>query len=158
MPPPTSPGPRVSSEGENTVLITLLSESQAQVGKEFVFLGPQLECKECRLKGICFNLEKGASYRVVAVRNQKHPCELNEGEVHVVEVERITRPAAVEKKYAVEGSKISFQPADCGQIGCPNYRRCNPVGMDAGAKVEIKTVGAKAECPLGQSRVLVDLL
>ncbi len=136
----------------------MLSESQAEVGREFVFLGPQFDCKECRLKGICFNLEKGAAYRVVAVRGQKHPCELNEGEVHVVEVERITRPIAVEKKFAMEGSKLAFQPAACGQLGCVHYLECNPVGLEPGDKVEIKTVGDKVDCAIGQSRILVKAL
>lgn len=140
------------------VLITLLSEPQAEVGKRFVFLGPVLECKECRLKGICFNLEKGATYEVVALRGQKHPCDANEGEVHVVEVERVARPAVVEKKFAVEGSKITFQPSKCDVLGCPHYKECNPEGLEEEMKVAITQVSDKVECAIGQSRTRVQIL
>ena len=62
-------------------LITLLSEPQAKVGGEFYFMGPLTDCKDCRLKGVCFNLEPGSRYRVVEVRSQRHACEECEGEV-----------------------------------------------------------------------------
>ena len=35
------------------VLITLLGEPQAEAGKEFYFIGPMNDCKECKLKGVC---------------------------------------------------------------------------------------------------------
>lgn len=81
-----------------------------------------------------------------------------EGLVHVVEVEKVSRKAVVEKKIAMEGSKISFQPSECGQVGCPHFYECNPTGVDAGTKVSIETVGEKAECPIGQSRTLVTIM
>ncbi|AGI47607.1 archaeal conserved hypothetical protein [Thermoplasmatales archaeon BRNA1] len=129
------------------------------VGKSFVYLGPDRECKFCQLKGICFNLEKGSMYRVKSLRKTTHQCEATEGTVHVVEVEKVSREAAVEKKYAIEGSTVTFACSGCGNIGCPSFKLCNPEGMeDEEIRVELLKVGEKIDCPIGESRNRVTIL
>ena len=140
------------------IQLTLVSEDLAKEENRFIYLGPQLECKGCKVKDICLNLEKGSEYRIKKLRKPTHDCDMIEGLVHVVEVEKVSRKAVVEKKIAIEGSKISFQPSECGQVGCPHFYECNPTGVDAGTKVSIETVGEKAECPIGQSRTLVTIM
>ncbi len=139
-------------------LITLVGEPQAKVGAEFYFIGPLSDCKECRLKGVCFNLEAGSRYRVVEVRSQRHPCEVSEGEVVAVEVEKVPTPAAVPKKGAMEGVTITFSEPNCQEIGCPNYWRCHPVGKREGQKYMVTRLGGDLDCPIGERMVDADLL
>ncbi len=138
-------------------LITLISEPQAKVGGEFYFLGPITECKDCRLKGVCFNLEPGSRYRVVKVRNQKHTCPECEGEVVAVEVEKVSTPTAVPKKGAIEGVTITYVGSRCDEISCPNFGLCHPVGKKDGQKYTIARLGSDLECPIGEKIVDADL-
>lgn len=139
-------------------LITLLSEPQAKVGGEFYFMGPNTDCKDCRLKGVCFNLETGSRYRVVEVRGQKHPCEACEGEVVAVEVEKVPTPAAVPKKGAMDGVTITYVESDCNIVSCPNYWMCHATGKKNGQKYTITRLGKDLECPAGEKMVDADLL
>ena len=98
-----------------------------------------------------------ARYRIVNVRKPEHECYLTEGKVRIVEVERMCRTVCVEKKYAIDGSLITFFPSECGQVGCPHYHKCNPDGIDRETKVKILSVNGKAECPIGQNRMVIEL-
>lgn len=138
-------------------VLTMVSEEQAKEGGTFVFMGEQIECTDCRYRNICLNLEKGAAYRILGIRPPVHECGLTGGNARVVQVERITRGAVVDKKYAIDGSLITFFPSECGQIGCEYYRFCNPDGIAKEEKVKIANVCKKAPCPIGQNRVLVNL-
>lgn len=140
------------------IQLTLVNEENAEEGRRFIYLGPQLLCKECKIKDICLNLDKGSEYRVKKVRKPVHDCALIDGPVRVVEVEKVPRSVAVEKKVALEGSKITFAPAGCGRVGCVHYRECNPDGLERKTKVTIEKVGDTAECPMGESRVVVTIL
>ena len=135
------------------VLITLVGESQAKIGRSFVYLGMMPECGECRLKGICSNLDEGYAYRITALRPQSHHCLSTDDDVHVVEVEKIYTEALVQKKTAIEGSMITFQSIDCKQTGCSNYCLCHPIGIRNGDKRHLTEVGKKAECPTGENLV-----
>ena len=140
-------------------LITLLGKSYAQVGKEFYFIGPLTECRDCRLKGVCFNLEPGAKYRVLEVRPQMHEChEFDGDEVIAVAVEKVPTPAAVPKKLAIDGSVITLQNPDCKNVGCENYMLCHAVGKKEGMKYSITAVRDDLECPIGEKMVSVDLV
>jgi uncharacterized protein (UPF0179 family) len=140
------------------VLITLLGEPQAEVGKEFYFVGPMNDCKECKLKGVCFNLEPGSKYRVVEIRPQSHEChEYLDDKVVAAVVEKIPTPAAVPKKQAIEGSMITYQESKCEQMDCPNYWLCHPPGKEAGAKYSVQAVNGDLDCPKGEKMVGVDL-
>ncbi|MGI6009038.1 MAG: UPF0179 family protein [Methanomethylophilus sp.] len=137
------------------ILLTLVSTEMAEEGRRFIYVGPELECRECKIKDICLNLEKGAEYRVKKVRRPVHDCPLTGERVQVVEVERVPRKASVETKYAMDGATVSFKAADCGRIGCEHYKECNPAGIDDGSKVTIEEMGEKADCPAGKLRTFV---
>ncbi|MBO4763248.1 MAG: UPF0179 family protein [Candidatus Methanomethylophilaceae archaeon] len=140
------------------VLITLLGEPQAEAGKEFYFIGPMNDCKECKLKGVCFNLEPGSRYKVVEIRPQSHEChEYLDDKVVAAVVEKIPTPAAVPKKQAIEGSMITYQESKCEQMDCPNYWLCHAPGKVAGAKYSVQAVSGDLDCPRGEKMVGVDL-
>ena len=138
-------------------VITMVGEDFAEVGKEFVFMGEQIECTACPFNKICLNLEKGQKYTVVNVRPPVHECGLTEGNVRVVEVRKAKRSVCVDKKYAIDGSFITFFPSNCGQPGCPHYHQCNPDGIDNEERVKIDVVEGKAECVIGQNRNVVTI-
>lgn len=139
-------------------LITLLGKAHAEVGSEFYFIGPLTECKDCRLKGVCFNLEPGAKYRVTEVRPQTHECHEYDGDAVVaVVVEKIVTPAAIPKKQAIEGSVITYQESKCDNIGCPNYALCHAPGKRDGMKYSVAAVRGDLECSRKEKMVSVDL-
>ena len=139
-------------------LITLLSEPQAKVGGEFYFMGPITGCKDCRLKGVCFNLEPGSRYRVVEVRNQRHSCQECESEVVAVVVEKVPTPGAIPKKGAMEGVTLTYAESKCPEVSCPNYWLCHAVGKRDGQKYTVVRLGKDLECPVGEKMVAADLL
>ncbi len=56
------------------VVITLIGEHQAKEGEQFVYRGPLTECRECKLKAVCFNLDPGSMYRIKKIRDVHHEC------------------------------------------------------------------------------------
>lgn len=139
------------------MLITLIGEAQAKVGNRFYYMGPLTECKECRLKGVCFNLESGHLYEVTALRDTEHDCEIHESKVRVVEVEKRPTAAAVSGKKAIDGSMITFEMPKCDLIGCENYWYCHPVGIKDGMKLSITDVIGDIDCPKDDKLALVRL-
>lgn len=139
-------------------VVTMLSESQAKVGNQFYFMGPQLECRECKLKAVCFNLEQGALYEVTGIRDQVHDCVFNEDKVRAVEIEKKARNATAPKRSTVEGSVITFQEPDCGRMDCINYRSCHPTAMESGKKYSVVGIDGSVDCPIGENLVHVRLI
>jgi len=139
------------------VLITLIGEAQAKVGNRFYYLGPLTECKDCRLKGVCFNLEPGHLYEVMGLRDAQHDCEIHESKVRAVEVNKIPVSAAIQNKKAIEGSVITFEAAKCDNIGCENYVYCCPYGIREGARFSISEVIGDIDCLIGEKKALVKL-
>lgn len=139
------------------VIVTLVGELQAREGMEFVYMGPLTECKECRLKAVCFNLDPGSTYRITAVRDVHHECRVHEEGVHVVEVEKIPMRCTVPSKYAIEGSVITFTNSRCDDVGCEHYRLCNPPGPVKNTKRRVLSVHGDVSCPRGQSLKEVEL-
>lgn len=133
------------------MLITLIGERQVKQGTEFVYRGPLTECKECKLKSVCFNLEQGRKYRIKGVRGVRHECKIHEGGVQVVEVESVPLTIAVNGKSAFEGSTIVFEFPDCGDVTCKEYRLCNPIALKSGGKAEILRVGKDLNCSRGHA-------
>ena len=119
------------------VVITLIGEHLAKAGEEFVYRGPLTECRDCKLKGVCFNLDAGGMYRIKNVREVKHECRIHEEGVRVVEVEKVPVKCALLQKYAMEGSTITFETVKCHTLGCPNYRTCHPVGLERNMKFRV---------------------
>ena len=140
------------------VLVTLIGDSHARIGNRFYYLGPTEECKECRLRNVCFNLDPGSLYEIVQMRDTWHDCLLREdGKVRVVVVEKVPFMAAVPKKQAIDGAAITFEPRACDNLGCPNRRYCCPVNAKEGEKRSITKVIENMDCPKGETLVLVKM-
>jgi len=133
------------------VLVTVVGERQCKKGFEFVFSGPLAECRECKVKTVCFHLEPNRLYRVTEVREVHHECNVHEEGVRVVEVEKLPTKTALNTKAAVEGSMVTFEETDCELIGCPNYRICRPVGAAEGMRFRIASVEGEIECQRGRN-------
>jgi uncharacterized protein (UPF0179 family) len=137
------------------VVVTLIGERQAKVGTEFVYRGPLTECKECKLKAICFNLEAGGRYRIKGRRDVHHECRIHEDGVRVVEVEKVPVKGAASKKYALEGSMVTIEEIRCRNLGCEKYRICHPLGVEKGSKAKIAKIVGDVNCSEGNKMVEV---
>jgi len=136
------------SWGDLITLVTLLGELLAREGNEFVY--PQQICKTCKVRTVCLNLEEGRRYRVISIRDIRHDCALHEdGFVRVVEVERAEIPTTMRKKAAIEGSTVSWERIDCGNMGCAEWWLCHPCGLSDGQKVKVVQVAEDIPCPEG---------
>jgi len=133
------------------VIVTLVGELQAKKNESFIYCGPISECRECKLKTVCFNLEVGKRYRVTSVRDVHHDCKIHQDGVRVVEVENTYIPAAVQSKMALEGASITFDVHNCENLSCTNYRLCNPFGVASGTKFKIVKVENEIDCEKGLS-------
>ena len=71
-------------------LVTLIGEKLAKENEEFIYIGPQNDCKNCKLKTVCFNLKQGGHYKITKVRDKRHSCSVHDGNAAVVEVQEIT--------------------------------------------------------------------
>src|SRR5437867_12331180 len=96
--------PLASSEAAVVVQITLVGERQADVGHEFVYRGPQPECKPCKVRSACLNQDLGRRYRITRVRDVSHPCLLNEERARVVEVEPIAPDCSASARAGIAGA------------------------------------------------------
>ncbi len=131
------------------VHVTLVGEGQAAAGREFVYRGPQPECRECKVKAACLNQEPGVRYRILAVRDVTHPCLLNEERARVVEVEPAPPECSVPARAAVEGAVLAYERLVCANAACVNFRTCHPVGIESGTRLTLLEVGRELTCPLG---------
>ena len=138
-------------------MITVIGERQAKVDGRFIYLGPLTECKECKLKGVCFNLDAGALYRIVEVRAVKHDCKVHEEGVRVVKVEKERMEGAIGKKGALEGTIITYEVIKCDNLGCENYHLCHLQGIDKGHKARIAMILGDLGCSEGKKLVRVVL-
>ncbi|RLE40347.1 hypothetical protein DRJ16_07235 [Candidatus Woesearchaeota archaeon] len=135
------------------VLLTVIGRRLAKPGMEFIFTGPNSNCKDCKVKTICFHLEQGAKYRVLRTREIVHDCPLHEENVVIVEVEETSREAVIPKKQAHEGTTITIELPKCNFRGCQHYTLCFPIGMESGLKRQVNAVSETVECAIGQDRV-----
>jgi uncharacterized protein (UPF0179 family) len=139
------------------VMLTVIGKKQAKEGMEFTFMGSISNCKDCKVRNICFHLEKGNKYRVVGLRNVLHECPMHEDGVMVVQVEEVLRNAVLPKKIALEGSTISYETPKCSHRGCEHYAACFLYGLEPGQKKKVAKVMDKVVCIIGQNRVKVML-
>jgi hypothetical protein len=136
-------------------MVTLIGEKIAKENEEFTYLGPNNDCKNCKLKTVCFNLKPGRRYKIKKVRDKRHNCNVHQGTVVVVEVEEIPIITAIDKKYS-EGSKLKIEKIDCDNIGCKNYYLCK-VKLQKDKKYTITKVYDDIDCPLGYTLKKVEL-
>ena len=139
------------------VLVTVVGEQQCKKGFDFVFGGPIADCRECKVKNVCFHLEQNRWYKVTEIRDVHHDCKIHEGGVRVVEVERMPTRAALAKESAHEGSMITFAESDCNRRGCRNFKICSPFGASEGMRFRIASVDEELECPRGRKLTVVSL-
>ena len=137
------------------VLVTVVGRLQCREGFEFVFGGPLAECRDCKVRNVCFHLEENRRYRVKGVRDVHHDCKIHEDGVRVVEVEKIPLRAAVPAKAALEGSMLTFEGVECKNLGCKNYRLCRPLGAPRGMRFKISSVEGDVDCEDGAALKLV---
>lgn len=112
------------------------------------------ECKKCRLKNTCLNLEPGRRYRVERIRSKDiHECFLHDSGVLAVDVSRAPITTTVESRKAVEGAKIMYEPVKCGKRECGVYETCHPEGLLKGDKCKIVEVleSLDSGCEAGNS-------
>jgi Uncharacterized protein conserved in archaea len=140
------------------VLLTLVGDDAVKEGHLFYFMGSQPECEDCKLKTICMSLEEGTLYKVIAVRKQTHDCALTEHKVRVTEIEKVPQDVLVPKKFAIEGSLMTFQEIDCKKLDCDNYLRCHPPGIKEGRKYSIVALEGNAKCQINEKLVHAKLM
>ncbi len=129
-------------------MITLIGEKLAKKGLEFQYIGPLMECRDCKLKNVCFNLDEGKWYRVTKVRDKEHKCKVHEGnKVVTVEVEEIPVPIAVDANTVVEGETIIYKRIKYRDYDCNgDYHLFHPVGLRDGMKIKIVKIEGDIKC------------
>jgi uncharacterized protein (UPF0179 family) len=136
-------------------LVTLIGEKLAEKGKEFVYIGPNKECKNCKLKTVCFNLKPGKKYKITNIRDKKHNCNIHEGTASVIEVQEQPIITCIDKKYD-ENSNSKIEKNNCGSIGCMYHDLCS-VNIEKGKKYKIIKIFEEIECPIGYKIQKVEL-
>lgn len=128
-------------------LVTLIGEKLAKKEIEFIYLGPNNECRNCKLKTVCFNLKPGRKYKITNVRDKRHNCNVHEGTTAVVEVQEMPIITAIDKKHS-EGAETKILGKECNSIGCINYELCN-VYLQKDKKYKITKIYESIDCPIG---------
>jgi len=128
-------------------LVTLIGEKLAIEDAEFVYLGPQNDCRNCKLKTVCFNLKPGRRYKITNIRDKRHSCNVHEGNAAVVEVQELPIYTSIDNKIS-EGTTTKIKKDNCGSIGCPNYDLCN-ISLSKDKKFKIVKIYEDIECPMG---------
>ncbi|MFQ5838051.1 MAG: UPF0179 family protein [Thermoplasmata archaeon] len=131
--------------------VSLIGERLAKQGTTFLFIGPQPECRECKLKGACLQLERGRVYQIIKTRDIHHGdgCRYHEDGVRVVEVEPATVKLSVKTTLAIEGSVVEYSRPVCFNHECQNYTVCHPPGLEDPTKVKVLKTFKVLDCPLG---------
>lgn len=128
--------------------VTLIGEKIAKKDLIFKYLGPEAECKNCKLKNVCFNLKIDRYYKIINVRDKKHNCKIHEGAVSVVEVEEQPIITTINKKIT-EGSTTIIEKEKCNNIGCEHYKICQDFKPRKDQKYKIKKIINSIDCPIG---------
>jgi len=94
---------------------------------------------------------------VIAIRDKAFSCKIHEEGVRVVEVVEPDLEVVIESRLAFPCGIIPYQPQECRQISCTNYKKCVPQGLKKGDKCKIVEVSGQVKCPLDRSLVLAML-
>jgi len=129
-------------------LVTLIGEKLAKEGEEFVYLGPNNECRNCKLKTVCFNLKTGRRYKIINIRDKRHSCAVHDGNAAVVEVQEMPIFAAVEKNLS-EGNTTKIEKKECRNIGCIYFELCNSIALQKDKNYKIISIYESIDCPIG---------
>lgn len=126
-------------------LVTIIGEQLAEKNNEFIFFGPLNECRNCKLKTVCFNLKPFHQYKIIDVRDKRHNCNVHEGSAVVVEVEEQPITTTVDKKIS-KGSIAQLEPRLCSQSFCDFYDPCTSPAIQKGKKYKIETIISDIDC------------
>ena len=129
-------------------LVTIIGEKLAEENKEFIYLGPNNDCRNCKLKTVCFNLKLGRHYKIIKIRDKRHSCNVHDGNAVIIEVQELPILTTVDKKFT-EGSKIKIEREKCGNIGCLYYDLCNDIAVSKDKTYKIIKVHESVNCPEG---------
>ena len=130
--------------------ITIVGEKLAKKDEEFIFIGPQNDCKNCKLKNICFNLKQYYQYKITNIRDKRHSCIVHAGDAIVVEVEEQPIETSIDKKYT-KGSVITYDDKECDEKLCANYDLCTNKALEPGKKYLITEILDVIPCSIGKS-------
>ena len=137
--------------------ITLIGERLAKKGVEFTYLGPLNNCKNCKLKNVCFNLKPGRNYEITNTRDKQHECDVHDGDIVVVEVKELPRFTAIDGGLS-EGAETIIEKKDCRNIGCSWFDICTTTTLQKDKKYTIKKIYEKIECPKGYDLVKAEIV
>ena len=127
-------------------LVTLIGEKLAKKDAEFVYIGPNNECRNCKLKTVCFNLKQGRKYKITNIRDKRHNCNVHEGTASVVEVQEMPIITTVDKEIK-QGASTKLKEKECRSIGCENYEICS-ISINKDKKYKITKIIEEIECPM----------
>lgn len=125
--------------------VTLIGEKLAKDGNEFIYFGPNNECRNCKLKTVCFNLKQGREYKIINVRDKQHNCNVHEGNVVVVEVDILPIFTSIDKKI-FEGTETKIKKVDCKNIGCDYFNICVNSAIKKDKTYVVKKIYEKIDC------------
>jgi len=138
--------------------VTLIGERLAKKDYIFIYRGPLAECRDCKVKTVCFNLEEDRKYKIVEIRSMHHNCKIHEGGVRAVEFEKLPIVIAIDTSLAEKGKMLEFTDEDqCNDMGCKFYKICVPHGIKPGVKYEVTEVGNTIQCVKGKNLKEVNL-
>ncbi len=138
--------------------VTLIGKNLAKEGLTFIFNGCLSRCQNCELKNSCCGLEKNKWYEVKSVRDKNHKCKVHHGKVKVVEVEQVPFKTTASARSAIEGSMITLEKKDCGELECEHYDLCHPTGVEFDVKYNVKETGDKIDCKVGKDLKIAKLM
>lgn len=131
----------MTDTARNNPKITLIGRDLAKPDTEFIYNGDIGECADCRLHKVCHNLIPGRRYRVLGLKNGSvHTCPVHNGGVCAVEVVPAPVPVLIDRKLAIQNSKITYEN-DCTERHCRNHHLCFPDGLTVNGKYLITDVG-----------------
>lgn len=136
-------------------LVTLIGEKLAEEKLEFIYLGPQNDCRNCKLKTVCFNLKLGRRYKINNIREKRHSCTIHEGTAAVIEVEELPIRTSIDKKLS-EGANTKIEKKPCNNIGCENYEYCS-IELQKDKNYKITKIIKEIKCPIGYELQLAEL-
>ncbi len=139
--------------------VTLIGETLAEVGMEFVYRGESSACEGCPYREQCLNLTAGRRYRVTSIRDSGTlECAVHAAGVTAVEVEAAPVLANVASNAAYAGSKAELEGA-CPYTECPSHEFCEPQGADFDEEYQITEVVGEPphdHCMLDRDLTLVE--
>ena len=120
--------------------VTLVGETLAEVGTEFVYCGESSACEGCPYREQCLNLTVGRRYRVTSIRDSGTlECAVHASGVTAVDVEPAPVLANVASNAAYAGSKAELE-GPCPYTECPSHEFCEPSGAEFDEEYQIAEV------------------